>query len=111
SPVWVFNANARECAGIGRRQRWPQPAVSSRRAALDSAGDEAGILDRDLLWSTGDKMRAMRDAHGRAGVVVRGAVVACMLLGWCRSALALDPSLDISQYAHTAWRVRDGFSK
>ena len=24
--------------------------------------------------------------------------------------LALDPSLDISQYAHTAWTVRDGFS-
>src|SRR5262249_27116383 len=22
-----------------------------------------------------------------------------------------DPSLDISQYAHTAWRVRDGFAK
>jgi PAS domain S-box-containing protein len=28
-----------------------------------------------------------------------------------RSAFALDPSLDISQYAHTAWRVRDGFAK
>src|SRR5271163_47299 len=26
-------------------------------------------------------------------------------------AFALDPSLDVSQYAHTAWRVRDGFSK
>jgi signal transduction histidine kinase/ligand-binding sensor domain-containing protein len=25
-------------------------------------------------------------------------------------ALALDPSLDVSQYAHTAWTVRDGFS-
>ncbi len=25
-------------------------------------------------------------------------------------ALALDPSLEISQYAHTAWTVRDGFS-
>lgn len=24
--------------------------------------------------------------------------------------LALDPSLDISQYAHTAWTVREGFS-
>src|SRR5215475_5642140 len=23
---------------------------------------------------------------------------------------ALDPSLDVSQYAHTAWTVRDGFS-
>src|SRR5262249_35448861 len=26
------------------------------------------------------------------------------------SALALDPKLDLSQYGHTAWRVRDGFT-
>src|ERR1700741_2272495 len=25
------------------------------------------------------------------------------------SAFALDPSLDVSQYAHTSWKVRDGF--
>ena len=25
-------------------------------------------------------------------------------------ALALDPSLEVSQYAHTAWTVRNGFS-
>lgn len=25
------------------------------------------------------------------------------------SAFALDPSLDITQYAHTAWKIRDGF--
>ena len=29
----------------------------------------------------------------------------------CASAFALDPSLDVSQYAHTAWKVRDGFAK
>src|SRR5690242_6755350 len=33
-----------------------------------------------------------------------------MLLGSC-GALALDPSLDVSQYAHTAWRIRDGFTQ
>ena len=27
------------------------------------------------------------------------------------SAFALDPSLDISQYAHTSWKISDGFSK
>jgi signal transduction histidine kinase/ligand-binding sensor domain-containing protein len=32
-----------------------------------------------------------------------------LLLG-PRPASALDPSLDVSQYAHTAWTVRDGFS-
>ena len=28
---------------------------------------------------------------------------------WCPSAIALNPSLDIGQYAHTAWKIRDGF--
>ena len=32
-----------------------------------------------------------------------------MLLAWCACAFALDPSLDMSQYAHTAWKNRDGF--
>jgi signal transduction histidine kinase/ligand-binding sensor domain-containing protein len=34
-----------------------------------------------------------------------------LLLACCPCASALDPSLDINQYAHTAWTVRDGFSK
>jgi len=34
-----------------------------------------------------------------------------LLLACSACALALDPSLDVSQYAHTAWTVRDGFSK
>jgi len=38
-------------------------------------------------------------------------LLACAALLCARSALALDPSLDISQYAHTAWRVRDGFTQ
>ena len=42
----------------------------------------------------------------RRTFVVRLAVVGC-----CTCAFALDPALDISQYAHTAWRVRDGFAK
>src|SRR5579885_1283301 len=32
-----------------------------------------------------------------------------ILAGW-RSAHALDATLDINEYAHTAWTVRDGFS-
>ena len=34
-----------------------------------------------------------------------------LLLACSACALALDPSLDISQYAHTAWKVREGFTK
>src|SRR5208283_3652663 len=32
-----------------------------------------------------------------------------LLLG-AAPVLALDPSLDVSQYSHTAWTARDGFS-
>ncbi len=56
-------------------------------------------------------MRVKRNAHGRGGVVARGTVLACALLMWCPCAFALNLALDISQYAHTAWKIRDGFTK
>jgi len=34
-----------------------------------------------------------------------------MLPLWCPSARAQGPALSVSQYAHTTWRVRDGFFK
>jgi ligand-binding sensor domain-containing protein/signal transduction histidine kinase len=36
---------------------------------------------------------------------------ACIALACCNSAYALNPSLDVDQYAHTAWKIRDGFPK
>ena len=44
-------------------------------------------------------------------IVAPGIVLAYMLLAACPSAFALNPSLDVSQYAHTSWRTRDGFPK
>jgi signal transduction histidine kinase/ligand-binding sensor domain-containing protein len=41
----------------------------------------------------------------------RAAITLGILLACCPCAFALNPSLDISQYAHTAWKVRDGFSQ
>jgi PAS domain S-box-containing protein len=38
-------------------------------------------------------------------------VLAGMLLASCPRASALDPSLDVSQYAHTTWKIREGFAK
>jgi ligand-binding sensor domain-containing protein len=38
-------------------------------------------------------------------------VLACILLTLCPSVFALNPSLDVSQYAHTSWKIRDGFTK
>src|SRR5262249_33610056 len=34
-----------------------------------------------------------------------------IVLACCPCALASDPSFDISQYAHTSWKIRDGFTK
>ena len=62
-------------------------------------------------------LKNSRDLDGSQFVLVwenreRDAVFWLALLLACSAcALALDPSLDISQYAHTAWTVRDGFGK
>ena len=33
-----------------------------------------------------------------------------ILLAYCICAVALDPSLYVRQYAHTAWKIREGFT-
>ena len=38
----------------------------------------------------------------------RAAIASVILLACCRCVFALDPSLDITQYAHTAWTIREG---
>ena len=43
-------------------------------------------------------------------ILALGTLLACML-AWSPSAFALDPALDVSQYAHTAWKIREGFTK
>ena len=37
--------------------------------------------------------------------------VSLIVLALCVCSLALDPSLDVNQYAHRAWRIREGFTK
>src|SRR5262245_8386728 len=41
----------------------------------------------------------------------RSTLLAGMLLASNPGAFALNPALDVSQYAHTAWKIRDGFPK
>jgi signal transduction histidine kinase/ligand-binding sensor domain-containing protein len=49
----------------------------------------------------------VRQAHApRRTVTALGILLAC-----CPHVSGLNPSLDINQYAHTAWTVRDGFFK
>jgi ligand-binding sensor domain-containing protein len=38
-------------------------------------------------------------------------VLPCILLAGRPCAFALNPALDLSQYAHTAWKIREGFTK
>ena len=38
-------------------------------------------------------------------------ILLSILLASSACAFALDPSLDVSQYAHTAWKIREGFTK
>ena len=39
------------------------------------------------------------------------AVVLCLLAGFGPCAFGLNPSLQINQYAHKAWTIREGFFK
>src|SRR5689334_2913743 len=41
----------------------------------------------------------------------RVAALAGLLLAWPPCAFTLNPALDVSQYAHTPWKIRDGFPK
>ena len=38
-------------------------------------------------------------------------LLAGLLLAWSPCVFALDPALDVSQYAHTSWKIREGFTK
>ncbi len=41
----------------------------------------------------------------------RAIIVLAVVLGWGPRAYGLDPALEVSQYAHTAWTIRGGFFK
>lgn len=56
-------------------------------------------------------MRTMEKPRGRRLVIPLGLVCAFLLLACCPSAFALNPELDVGQYAHTSWKIRDGFPK
>jgi signal transduction histidine kinase/ligand-binding sensor domain-containing protein len=57
-------------------------------------------------------MRLMSRAHYLTrNALVSGAAVTLAALALCPRALALDASLDVSQYAHKAWKLREGFTK
>ena len=57
--------------------------------------------------------RAMNEADRESPVLAKMAAIAISTLTLVLGSaplLAVDPSLDISQYGHTAWTARNGFS-
>ena len=56
-------------------------------------------------------MRTMETPRGRRRVIPLGPVCAFLILACCPLAFALNPELDVSQYAHMSWKSRDGFPK
>src|ERR1700688_194599 len=56
-------------------------------------------------------MAAMAKIYGPMRLAVAAVTVLSCGQAWCPCALALNPALDASQYRHTAWKVREGFSE
>src|SRR5882724_4385812 len=56
------------------------------------------------MWRAHGQRRPRTCSTKRRTVTALG-----ILLAWCPCASALNPSLDINQYAHNAWTVRGGF--
>jgi ligand-binding sensor domain-containing protein len=48
---------------------------------------------------------------GKRHGIARAVITLAVLLASRPCTFALDPALDISQYAHTAWKIREGFTK
>src|SRR5262245_12033447 len=49
--------------------------------------------------------------RGRVNTPTRSVLLACIMLASSSCVFALNPALDINQYAHTSWKIRDGFTK
>ena len=80
------------------------------RASLRTAGNDPAVRRIRIFYAQNryhemSRCEIIVRMARRAGSVM-GALLAC-----CGIASALNPSLDINQYAHTAWTVRDGFFK
>jgi signal transduction histidine kinase/ligand-binding sensor domain-containing protein len=78
----------------------PYDAAAERR--------RRSICGRDKGPETGDELvyiPHMGKSQTRASIWLS------ILLAYGACAFALDPSLDVSQYAHTAWKIREGFTK
>src|SRR5712672_200265 len=104
--------------GVAAMQLYIGPrTVLSRQRLLELLFSATQVAQRLLGVSAAKNVKVKRAPAGSACATVgdmmarRATIALGILLAWCTCAFALDPALDISQYAHTAWKIREGFSK
>jgi signal transduction histidine kinase/ligand-binding sensor domain-containing protein len=81
-------------------------AISSLRAHNEN---ESGDLVKFLRSSRPDQRGSKVEVARIAWAHMRSLLVCLLILVTSPVAWAVDPSFHVSQYAHTTWRVRDGF--
>src|SRR5262249_43993125 len=84
-----------------RRQSAVQPLLRHR--------DDAAIPSGITIVGTLPLLTPVHTPTGAPRTRRTGVAALWLLFVFSNSASALNPSLDISQYAHTSWKVRDGF--
>src|SRR5262249_21354035 len=91
------------------RRRSPQRVERGRTRHGSRADDSGGRGVRDA--SRGKTVLVVHQKNGHE-LVIRRAGLALGILAWMSARVfALNPALDVSQYAHTAWRIREGFAE
>ena len=53
----------------------------------------------------------MAKTYGPMRLAVAAFTVLACAIAWSQCALALNPALDVSQYRHSAWKIREGFAE
>ncbi len=62
------------------------------------------------MWSNRRRLLNVAiNSHRRLTSQSPGYLFGALILIWCAHVFALDPSVDIAQYAHKTWKTRDGF--
>ena len=93
-------------------QRKKTPPPLSNPPTLSRAREQAIFGHRRILRSKpAQTYIIVRMERGASSGTRARACATIILLACCPCASALNPSLDINQYAHTAWTVREGFFK
>ena len=81
-------------------------------AAVSDRRDAAVFRSKCLaLLAQGARLCVLKPEYTVGSRPIKAVVWIALLLVCCAPAFALDPSLDVSQYAHTPWKIRDGFTR